>query len=283
MFFPSTAASIAESFDNATPKECIAFIRVSSRIQTDGVSLDAQIDNIRKWAVTNGITIIRTFQVIGSGRDMEKHSQFKTMMRILKAKKYGCCLVVNSVDRFGRCVISGNSHLHQLLRVGVHFCSVSENLYVRKPRSVEAHRFTQLIQAADIESTRISERVNGANAYLKRLGWRFGRCPYGYHVEFVDVDRTDEGLPPRKIRTFVKNEEEGGAAATPSTPINYDREIYQYIRTNYTHTAEQLRDVLYARGMTVFDGIPLTLQKITLIKMFYTPSTSLPDLSTLKL
>ena len=185
-------------------KNCAVFLRISSAKQTQGVSMTVQLDIIRAWATRNMINILRVFSVVGSGRNLDDDKEFKKMMRYAKSQKDNrFCIATFSVDRFGRNTIAGNAHLHSILRSGIHFCSVSEGLYVHKMHSVEAHRFTQLMQAADMESIRISERVNGANKYLKTLGWRFGRCPKGMKVEFVPVDRSTQGLPPKMVRTFV--------------------------------------------------------------------------------
>lgn len=246
-------------------KNAVVFIRVSSKSQTDGVSLEAQLDNINRWAESNGITILKVFTLVKSGRDLDSNPTFNEMMQFAQDnKENGCVVVVNSVDRFGRNSIVGISHLHSLLRSGIHFCSVSENLYVHSMRCPEIHMFTNLIQASHIESDRISARVRGANEYLKARGWNFGKCPITKKIVYKQFDRSAEGLEPKQIRTF---EDVDGN----------DKLIVEYIKNNLWMSEHTLYIRLLDFGFNSYKNTPLsinTIKKIRkyLIKTLYTPT-----------
>lgn len=235
MIFPSTSAT------SVAIKTCVVFIRISSKQQKDGVSLDAQTEIIKRWATENNIHILKIFQVIGSGTEMRKHKEFVNMIRYTKILKAGC-VAVHTVDRFGRNVIESCSYLNELIRMNINFVSVSENLWVRKTRSPEAHRFVQLMQAADIESTRISERVNAANKYLRERGWEFGRCPIGKKVVFVPVDRTAEGLAPKLIRKFVDCENDSKVISTIKKNLEMSDSDLVILFTNCTFKKEKITE-----------------------------------------
>lgn len=234
------------------PECCVAFIRVSSKKQVNGISLDVQRSVIYEWALKNKIEVLKYFEIVGSGRFIGDNPVFKEMMKYVKSKRLmKCCLAVYSVDRFGRNAIEGCSHLHELLKNGIPFCSVSESLYITKSRSIDAHRFNNFMQAADIESTRISERVKGANAYLKKLGWKFGKCPIGKEVVYVITDRKAEGLPPKNIRQFKT--------------IRYDQNIIDEIKIHMDNKLNNVQ-ILEKMKRRLFNRQPITLHTIAKIK-----------------
>lgn len=67
-------------------KHCFGYVRVSSRKQGEGVSLEAQKDAILRFASANGIIIVRWFEeqqtAAKSGRPV-----FGAMLKALKAGK----------------------------------------------------------------------------------------------------------------------------------------------------------------------------------------------------
>lgn len=239
MFFPTIAAvdTIKESKNT-----CVVFIRVSSKKQEDGVSLDAQLSLIKEWTKSNGITILKVFSMIGSGRNVDESKIFNQMINFVKRNKPGY-VSVYSVDRFSRNAIDASYYMKQILRLKIKFVSVVDSLCISNNNSQESQRFMQLIQAAEIESNKISERVRGANKYLREKGWMFGRCPKNMKVVFVLVERNEEGLEPIRIRTFVPNDTEPEGAGMPDIYVD-DSTTIAYSNADSASTTDDLNEEL---------------------------------------
>lgn len=80
------------------------YTRVSTAMQTDGYSLDAQKDRMKAYANYNEYEIAGTYEDVGkSGKSIEGRLEFNRMMEDIKAGKDGVSFVlVFKLSRFGR-------------------------------------------------------------------------------------------------------------------------------------------------------------------------------------
>jgi len=67
-------------------RKCYIYIRVSTAIQVDGYSLDAQKDKLRKYAEYQDMTIVSEFSDEGfSGKNIKGRPEFTRMMEKIES------------------------------------------------------------------------------------------------------------------------------------------------------------------------------------------------------
>ena len=83
---------------------CYIYTRVSTAIQVDGYSLDAQKDKLRKYAEFQDMEIVGEYSDEGhSGKNIKGHHEFMRMMDDIEESKDGVDFVlVFKLSRFGR-------------------------------------------------------------------------------------------------------------------------------------------------------------------------------------
>lgn len=84
--------------------KCYIYTRVSTSVQVDGYSLDAQKDKLRKYAEYQEMSIVREYSDEGkSGKSVEGRPQFKQMLSDIENDKDDVDYVlVFKLSRFGR-------------------------------------------------------------------------------------------------------------------------------------------------------------------------------------
>ena len=85
-------------------KECYIYTRVSTSMQVDGYSLDAQKDKLRKYADFQDMVIVGEYSDEGkSGKSVEGRPEFLQMLRDIEEGKDNVSFVlVFKLSRFGR-------------------------------------------------------------------------------------------------------------------------------------------------------------------------------------
>ena len=85
-------------------KKCYIYTRVSTAIQVDGYSLDAQKDKLRKYADFQNMEIVGEYSDEGaSGKSIAGRPEFQRMMNDIEDGKDGISYVlVFKLSRFGR-------------------------------------------------------------------------------------------------------------------------------------------------------------------------------------
>lgn len=85
-------------------RKCYIYTRVSTAIQVDGYSLDAQKDKLRKYAEYQDMTIVSEFSDEGfSGKNIKGRPEFTRMMEKIESGEDGVDFVlVFKLSRFGR-------------------------------------------------------------------------------------------------------------------------------------------------------------------------------------
>lgn len=84
--------------------KCYIYTRVSTSMQVDGYSLDAQRDKLRKYADYEGMTIAGEYSDEGfSGKNIKNRPEFQRMMNdIMIGKDSVDFVLVFKLSRFGR-------------------------------------------------------------------------------------------------------------------------------------------------------------------------------------
>jgi DNA invertase Pin-like site-specific DNA recombinase len=108
--------------------------------------------------------------------------------------KSGDTLVVYRTSRIARNYTRGWNFVKLLKAKKINIVSVDEQI-----DSNENLRELQIkLKTAENFSNELSDRINKINKHLKRMGWHFGRVPFGYESYFA----------PNGIRKLRQNDKE---------------------------------------------------------------------------
>ena len=107
---------------NENIKHAVLWIRVSSREQKEGYSLDAQEDRLKNYCVQRGLTVVKQFTVVESSTRGERE-EFYNMINFIKKYKNPVALVCDKVDRLQRSFKEYNvlNELIEKEKIVIHF------------------------------------------------------------------------------------------------------------------------------------------------------------------
>ena len=109
---------------------CYIYTRVSTAIQVDGYSLDAQRDKLRKYAEFQDMEIVGEYSDEGhSGKNIKGRQEFMRMLNDIEDGKDGVDFVlVYKLSRFGRNAADVLSSLQLMQDYGVNLICVEDGI-----------------------------------------------------------------------------------------------------------------------------------------------------------
>ena len=147
------------------------YVRVSSKVQSNGVSLEAQKESLKRYA---GEEKIEIYQDIASGRNGNR----KQLKKMLENLHPGDRVVCYRLDRISRSVRDLANILGVFEKKKVAFVSVMENF---DTGSASGRAWLQILSVfAEFESNVNSERTRQAMAHCRERGQYLGVVPFGY-------------------------------------------------------------------------------------------------------
>ena len=104
------------------------YTRVSTLIQVDGFSLEAQEAEIRAFAEARKINIVGKYTDEGkSGKNAEHRPAFTQMMEDIQSDKINC-IIVKDLSRLGRNYIGMGKYLERIFpMMGIRFIAINDN------------------------------------------------------------------------------------------------------------------------------------------------------------
>ena len=152
--------------------------------QTEGYSLDAQQEKLRKYAEYKNLEIVGEYCDAGkSGKSIKGRPAFQQMMEDVASQKDDVsCVLVFKLSRFGRNAADVLKSLQLLMDYEVDLVSVDDAI----DSSTQGGRLTLAILSAvaEIERENITVQfLSGKMQKLKEGGWPGGPIPYGYRKE----------------------------------------------------------------------------------------------------
>lgn len=170
--------------DRVKKKRCYIYTRVSTMVQTEGYSLDAQQEKLRKYAEYKNLEIAGEYCDAGkSDKSIKGRPAFQQMMEDVASQKDDISYVlVFKLSRFGRKAADVLKSLQFLQDYEVDLVSVDDAI----DSSTQGGRLTLAIlsAAAEIERENITVQfLSGKMQKLKEGGWPGGPIPYGYRKE----------------------------------------------------------------------------------------------------
>lgn len=159
------------------------YTRVSTAMQIDGYSLDAQKARMKAFADYNEYEIVGTYEDAGkSGKSVEGRLEFNRMMEDIKSGKDGVSYVlVFKLSRFGRNAADVLSTLQIMQDFGVNLICVEDGI----DSSKDAGKLMISILSAVAEIERENIRVQTMEGRIQKARegkWNGGFAPYGYQL-----------------------------------------------------------------------------------------------------
>ena len=160
------------------------YTRVSTAMQIDGYSLDAQKSRMKAFAEFNDYEIVGEYEDAGkSGKSIEGRLEFNRMMEDIKTGKDGVSFVlVFKLSRFGRNAADVLSTLQVMQDFGVNLICVEDG--IDSSKDAGKLMISVLSAVAEIERENIRVQTMEGRIQKAREGkWNGGFAPYGYSLE----------------------------------------------------------------------------------------------------
>lgn len=165
-------------------QKCYIYTRVSTSMQVDGYSLDAQRDKLKKYAEYQELVIAGEYSDEGkSGKSVEGRPQFMQMLRDIEDSKDKVNFVlVFKLSRFGRNAADVLSSLQRMQDFGVNLICVEDG--IDSSKDAGKLMISVLSAVAEIERENILvQTMEGRKQKAREGKWNGGFAPYGYKLE----------------------------------------------------------------------------------------------------
>ena len=162
---------------------CYVYIRVSTTMQVDGYSLDAQRDKLRKYAEYQNMEIVQEFADEGkSGKSVEGRPEFQRMLDNIEDGTDDVQFVlVFKLSRFGRNAADVLNSLQRMQDFGVNLICVEDGIDSSKDSG--KLMISVLSAVAEIERENILvQTMEGRKQKAREGKWNGGFAPYGYKL-----------------------------------------------------------------------------------------------------
>lgn len=207
-------------------EKCYIYIRVSTAMQVDGYSLEAQKERLIKFAEFQDMEVVREYCDAGkSGKSITGRPEFQRMLQdVSEERDRVAFILVFKLSRFGRNAADVLNSC-SLSRIMVNLVCVEDGIDSSKDSGKLT--ITVLSAVAEIERENILvQTMEGRKQKAREGKWNGGQAPFGY-----DLDSRNS--------TLVVNEEEA--------------EIVRIIYDKFVHTdmgADVICNYLNQRGYT---------------------------------
>lgn len=179
------------------------YTRVSTTMQIDGYSLDAQKARMKAYADFNDYQIVGEYEDAGkSGKSIEERASFCRMMEDIKSGKDGVSYVlVFKLSRFGRNAADVLSTLQVMQDFGVNLICVEDG--IDSSKDAGKLMISVLSAVAEIERENIRVQTMEGRIQKAREGrWNGGFAPYGYRLVDGVLQINEDEAPA--IRTIFE-------------------------------------------------------------------------------
>lgn len=160
------------------------YTRVSTSMQMEGYSLDAQKERLKKYAQGNDMIIAGEYSDQGkSGKSIEGRTDFQRMLNDISNKKDGVSFVlVFKLSRFGRNAADTLNSLQFMQDYGVNLISVEDG--IDSSKDAGKLMISVLSAVAEIERENILvQTMEGRKQKAREGRWNGGFAPYGYSLD----------------------------------------------------------------------------------------------------
>lgn len=165
---------------NVVGNKAVILVRVSSREQEEGYSIEAQLTRLRKYCERRGLEIIKEFIIVESSTRGEREN-FYEMIDYIKKQKFPINLICDKVDRLQRS-FREMPIIDDLRRKGkliLHF-NVEGQVLDANSNSSQLMVYHMYIMMAESYTNSISDNVKRSFEKMRQEGKITGTAPIGY-------------------------------------------------------------------------------------------------------
>lgn len=211
--------------------KCYIYIRVSTAMQVDGYSLEAQKDRLTKFAEFQDMEVVREYCDAGkSGKSITGRPEFTQMLQDVADDKDGVeYILVFKLSRFGRNAADVLNSLQYIQDFGVNLICVEDGIDSSKDSGKLT--ITVLSAVAEIERENILvQTMEGRKQKAREGKWNGGQAPFGYALDskkgMLIVNPEEAEIVKIIFNKFVN---EGLGADSISNYLNQ----HGYVKTKY--------------------------------------------------
>ena len=171
---------VPSSTEQVEGKRVGIYARVSTQEQArGGVSLDAQLEQLTRYAENQGWRVAEHYVDAGISGSTTKRPSFQRLLKDARSRKLDIILVYK-FDRFSRSALDLIMTTKDLAKWGVDFCSVTEQVDTTTPMGKLFLRLMGIL--AEFELDLIKERTDFGMNKKARNGYVQHRPPFGYRL-----------------------------------------------------------------------------------------------------
>lgn len=165
---------------NREGKRCFLYSRVSTEMQVEGYSLEAQRNCLKKFAEREEMQIVDYYEDAGkSGKSIEGRPAFKKMLSDIESGQSVDYILVYKLSRFGRNAADILNSLELIQTYDVNLICIEEG--IDSSQTSGKLLISVLSAVAEIERENILEQtMNGRREKARQGLWNGGPAPYGY-------------------------------------------------------------------------------------------------------
>lgn len=189
-------------------QRCYIYTRVSTEIQIEGYSLDAQKERLTKEAKYRGMQVVETFSDEGkSGKNTSGRPAFKEMMKRIENSNEDKVdyVLVFKLSRFGRNTADVLGNLQLMQDFGVNLLAVEEGIDSAGPAG--KLMISVIAAVAEIERENILEQTMAGRRQKAHDGkWNGGQAPYGYKLKdgVLQIDESEAEVVRLMFERYIK-------------------------------------------------------------------------------
>lgn len=160
--------------------DAVLLARVSSREQAEGMSIDAQTENLRNYCARKGLNVSKTFQLVESSTKSER-KKFEEMLRYVGGQPNKVALVADTIDRVQRSFKESVEldELRKADKIEIHF--IRENLVIHKDsNSSEIARWDLGVFTSKTYVGNLRDNVKRSISFNTSKGIWQSQAPIGY-------------------------------------------------------------------------------------------------------
>ena len=165
-------------------KKCYIYIRVSTAMQVEGYSLEAQKERLTKFAAFQEMEVVREYCDAGkSGKSITGRPEFTRMLQdIAESEEDIDFILVFKLSRFGRNAADVLNSLQYIQDYGVNLICVEDGIDSSKDSGKLT--ITVLSAVAEIERENILvQTMEGRKQKAREGKWNGGQAPFGYTLD----------------------------------------------------------------------------------------------------
>lgn len=184
------------------PLRCAIAIRVSSEMQVDGHSLDAQIDPCTAFANQRGWNVVKVFKGEGESAKTDKRKEFQNLIAFVRAGGADVVLT-HKIDRFARNVNDALTYLHEFNQLGVTYASATEQFDFTTPWG--RMMLVMLAAFAELFLNTLSAETSKGKRQRAEKGYWNGDLSFGYRRVADSHDaEPDPATAPGVVLAFTE-------------------------------------------------------------------------------